>query len=287
MESLLKDKTRKPGKAPVSVEMKDRICKIACTEKPKNTTHWSVRSLAKQVGIGKSTVNGILRERGIQPHLTETFPCSSDETGEEKLRDVVGLYMNPPDNAIILCVDEQSPIRALERTPPLLPLREHLPARQTADYERPGTTTLFAALNVLTGEVLGKCKDPHKSEDYIAFLKIIDKSCEAGKTLHIIADTYSTHKTKNVKAYLESVPGRFQTHVIPTHSSWVNLVERWFAEITNKRIRRESWGSVKALVRAIEDYIKNWNKDSKPFTWTKSADGSIHCIHKTKTAYLN
>jgi hypothetical protein len=152
MESLLNDKTRKPGKAPVSVEMKDRICKIACTQKPKNATHGSVRNLAKQVGIGKSRVNRILREWGIQPHLTETFPCSTDEKVEEKLREVVGLYMNPPDNAILLWVEEQSRIRALERIPPLQPLREHLPARQTADYERHGRTTLFAAL---TGEMQG------------------------------------------------------------------------------------------------------------------------------------
>jgi transposase len=164
-------------------------------------------------------------------------------------------------------------------------MRENIPARQTSDYERHGTTTLFAALNVLTGEVIGKCKEHHKSEDYIEFLKIVDKRCEAGKTLHIIADNYSTYKTKKVKEYLESVPGRFQTHFIPTHSSWLNLVERWFAEITNKRIRRESWGSVKELVKAIGDYIKNWNRDGKPFKWTKSADVIIHRIHKTKTAY--
>jgi transposase len=174
-----------------------------------------VRSLAKRVGISKSAVNNILRERGIKPHLVETFRFSSEEKFEEKLKDVVGLYMNPPDNAIVLCVDGKSQIQALERTQPLLPLRENIPARQTADYERHGTTTLFAALNVLTGEVTGKCRDRHKAEDYIAFLKTVDKKCEAGKVLHIIADNYPAHKTKEVKEYFESVPGRFEAHFIP------------------------------------------------------------------------
>jgi transposase len=287
VESLLKDKTRKPGKTPISREKKNGIYKIACTEKPKNATHWSVRLLAKRVGVSKSAVNTILRERGIKPHLVETFQFSTDPEFESKLKDVVGLYLNPPDNAIILCVDEKSQIQALERTQPLLPLRENIPARQTSDYERHGTTTLFAALNVLTGEVIGECKDHHKAEDYITFLKKVDKNCEAGKVLHIIADNYSTHKTKAVKEYFESVSGRFEAHFIPTHSSWLNLVERWFAEITNKRIRRESWSSVNELIKAIKDYIKNWNKSSKSFKWTKSADTIIASIDKAKYAYSN
>jgi transposase len=164
LASLLKDKTRKPGKIPISEGKKKEVCKIACSEKPGNAAHWSVRSLAKRVGISKSSVNAILRERGIKPPLVETFQFSTDELFEEKLKDVVGLYMNPPDNAIILCVDEKSQIQALERTQPLLALRENIPARQTADYERHGTTTLFAALNVLTGEVIGSCKEHHKIE---------------------------------------------------------------------------------------------------------------------------
>jgi transposase len=188
MEALLKDKSRKPGKAPISDEKKNEICKTACTGKPKDATHWSVRSLAKQTGVSKSAVNTILRERGIKPHLVESFQFSSDPDFESKLKDVVGLYMKPPDNSIILCVDEKSQIQALERTQPLLALRDNIPARQTSDYERHGTTTLFAALNVLTGEVIGECKEHHKAEDYIAFLKNVDKKCETGKVLHIIAD---------------------------------------------------------------------------------------------------
>jgi transposase len=287
LESLLKDKTRKPGKTPVSVETKNKLCAIACNEKPKDAAHWSVRSLAKRVGVGKSTANSILRERGIKPRLAETFRFSADEAFEEKLKDVVGLYMNPPDNAIALCVDEKPQTQALERTQPLPPLRENMPARQSSDYERHGTTALFAALNVLSGEVIGACKEHHKAEDYIEFLKTVDKKCETGKVLHIIADNYSTHKTKEVKAYIESVPGRFQMHFTPTHSSWLNMAERWFAETTNKRIRRESWGSDKELVKAIQEYIKSWNKDGKPFKWTNSADEIIGSVKKAKTAYSN
>jgi transposase len=175
----------------------------------------------------------------------------------------------------------------LERTQPLLPLRENIPARQTADYERHGTTTLFAALNVLTGEVIGSCKEHHKSKEYIEFLKEVDKKYEDGKELHIIADNYSTHKSKEVNEYLKKVPERFKIHFIPTHSSWLNMVERWFAEITNKRIRRESWKSVKELVAAIKEYIEYWNKNCKPFKWTKSATDIIDSINKAKTAYSN
>jgi transposase len=287
LESLLKDKTRKPGKAPVSVETKNKLCAIARNEKPKDAAHWSVRSLAKRVGISKSAAANILRERGIKPRPVETFQFSSDERFEEKLEDVVGLYMNPPDNAIILCVDEKSQIQALERTQPLLPLPENIPARRGPDSERHGTTTLLAALNVLTGEAAGECKDRHRTEDYIEFLKTVDKKCGAGKVLHIIADNYSTHKTKEVKEYIESVPGRFEAHFIPGHSSWLNMAARWFGETTNKRMRRESWNSVKELVNAIKEYIESWNKESKPFRWTKSAGEIMGGIKKAKAAYSN
>jgi transposase len=184
-------------------------------------------------------------------------------------------------------VDGKSHILALERTRPLLPLREHIPARQTAGYERYGTATLFAALNVLTGEVTGECRDRQRAEEYIGFLKTIDWDSQEGKILHIIADNYAAHKTKEVKEYIDSIPGRFVTHFIPTHSSWLNLVERWFAETTNKRIRGESWRSVKELTGAIKEYIENWNKESKAFRWTKSADAIMGGIHKAKAAYSN
>jgi len=287
IDSLLKDKTRKPGKKPVPVEVKNELCRIVCKEKPENATHWSTRELAKRLGIGHSSVNTILRERGLKPHLVKSFQFSTDPDFEKKLEDVVGLYLNPPENSIILCVDEKSQIQALERTQPILPLRPGIPERQTHDYYRHGTTTLFAALNVLSGKVIGECRDKHKATDYIAFLKKLDKSCPKSKTLHIVADNYAAHKTKEVREYLSSKPGRFVEHFIPTHSSWLNMVERWFGEITNKRIRRESWDGVAQLEQAITDYVKHWNKSGKKFTWTKTAKDIESSIDKAKSNYAD
>jgi transposase len=282
LDALLYEKTRKPGKAPISVELKNRICETACHEKPKNATHWSVRELAKKYHLGKTTINNILRERDIKPHLVKTFQFSTDEHFEEKLNDVVGLYLNPPDNAIVLCVDEKSEIQALERSSPLLPLGPHVRARQSSDYYRHGTTTLFVALDMLTGNVNGKMNKQHKSKDFIAFLKKLDRENEKGKKLHIILDNYSAHKSVETNEYLAGKEDRFALHFIPTHSSWLNMVERWFAEITNKRIRRESWESVQQLVKAIREYIKGWNKSGRKFAWTKEADGIMASIEKAK-----
>jgi hypothetical protein len=231
----LRDKTCKPGTAPISVELKNKICAAACQEKPENATHWSTRSLAERFHIGKTTVNGILRERDIKPHLVKKFHFSTDSHFEEKLTDVVDLYLNPPDNAIVLCVDEKSQIQALERSAPILPLSPHVPERQSVDYYRHGTTTLFAALDMRTGNVKGICNKEHKSKDFIAFLKKLDKDCEKRKTLHIILDHYSAHKSKEAQKYLATKKKRFALHFIPTHSSWLNMVERWFAPETQKR----------------------------------------------------
>lgn len=285
VESLLGDKTRKPGKAPISDDIKNEVCRIACKEKPENATHWSTRGLAKRVGISHNAVNVILRERGIKPHIVQRFQFSTDPDFKEKLEDVVGLYLAPPENSIILCVDEKSQIQALERTQPILPLREGIPERQTHDYVRHGTTTLFAALNVLSGKVIGECREQHKAADYIEFLKKIDRSCPKTKTLHIVVDNYSTHKTKEVRDYLATKPGRFVEHFIPTHSSWLNLVERWFSEITTKRIRRDSWDGVAQLEKAISDFIKHWNKSGKKFTWVRTAKKIKKSIAKVKSAY--
>lgn len=287
IDALLKDKTRKPGKKPIAVEVKNELCRIVCNEKPENATHWSTRELAKRLGIGHSSVNTILRERGLKPHLVKSFQFSTDPDFERKLEDVVGLYLDPPENSIILCVDEKSQIQALERTQPILPLRPGIPERQTSDYYRHGTTTLFAALNVLSGKVIGECREEHKATDYIAFLKRLDKSCPKKKTLHIIADNYSAHKTKEVREYIASKPGRFVEHFIPTHSSWLNMVERWFGEITNKRIRRESWDGVAQLERAITDFVKHWNESGKKFTWIKTATEIQASIEKAKSSYAD
>jgi len=285
VEALLADKTRKPGKAPVSDDIKNEVCRIACKEKPENGTHWSTRELAKRVGISYNSVNIILRERGIKPHLVQGFQFSTDPDFKKKLEDVVGLYLAPPENSIVLCIDEKSQIQALERTQPILPLREGIPERQTHDYHRHGTTTLFAALNVLSGKVIGECRAQHKAADYIEFLKRIDRSCPKAKTLHIIADNYSAHKTQEVREYLTSRNGRFVEHFIPTHSSWLNLVERWFSEITTKRIRRGSWNGVAQLEKAIGEFIKHWNKSGQKFTWVRTAKEIKKSIANAKAAY--
>jgi len=283
IDSLLQDKTRRPGKEPISQEIKDVICRLVCNEKPKGETHWSCRSLAKRVGIGRTSANRILQELGLQPHRVTKRNYSNDPDFEAKLKDVVGLYLNPPQNAIVLCVDEKTQIQALERNQPILPIIRNVPERQSSDYMRHGTTTLFAALDVLSGNVIGECKERHTSEDYISFLKKIDKVCDKKKVLHIVTDNVSSHKTKAVYQYLESFPNRFVLHFIPTHSSWLNLVERWFAEITNKRIRRGSFESVPELIKAIKEYITVWNKSGQSFTWTKKSDEILAKIKKAKS----
>jgi len=282
LNSLLTDKTRKPGKQPIPIEVKNELCTLVCNEKPEQGTHWSTRELAKKLGIGHSSVNTILRERGLKPHLVKHFQFSNDPDFEKKLEDVVGLYLNPPENSIVFCVDEKSQIQALERSQPILPLLPGVPERQSHDYYRHGTTTLFAALNVLSGKVIGDCKEQHKAADYISFLKMVNRKSPKGKTLHIVADNYSAHKTPEVRKYLESMNGRFVEHFIPTHSSWLNLVERWFGEITNKRIRRDSWTSVDELEKAIDDFIKGWNTSGRKFKWVKSAEQISSSIAKAK-----
>jgi transposase len=282
VDSLLRDKTRLPGKKPIPVEVKNELSRIVCSEKPEDATHWSSRELAKRLGIGHASVSNILRERGLKPHLVKSFQFSTDPDFEKKLEDVVGLYLNPPENSIVLCIDEKSQIQALERSQPILPLLPGVPERQTHDYYRHGTTTLFAALNVISGKVIGDCRNQHKAADYISFLKMVHKKCPKGKVLHIVADNYSAHKTPEVREYLDSMNGRFVEHFIPTHSSWLNIVERWFGEITNKRIRRDSWSGVNELEKAIKEYIKHWNKSGRKFKWVKSAEQIKSSIAKAR-----
>jgi transposase len=283
IESLLSDKTRKPGKEPISQEIKNEIYRLVCNEKPIGETHWSCRTLAKRVGIGHTSVNIILNELGLKPHITTKWNYSTDPDFASKLDDVVGLYLKPPKNAIVLCVDEKTQIQALERAQPILPIIRNVPERQSTDYIRHGTTTLFAALDVLSGNVIGECTKRHTSEDYIRFLKKLDKVCPKRKVLHIVTDNLSAHKTKAVYEYLETRPKRFVLHFIPTHSSWLNLVERWFAEITNKRIRRGSFESVPQLIKAIKDYIKTWNKSGRFFTWTKKSEEILAKINRASS----
>ncbi len=270
VEGLPRDKTRPPGRQPLSDKIKTKVLTKTSTETPPNATHWSVRTMAKEIGISHTSVQRIWAEAGLKPHLVRTFKVSNDPLFEEKVTDVVGLYMSPPDKALVLCVDEKSQIQALDRTQPGLPMKRGRAATMTHDYKRHGTTTLFAALDVKTGLVIGECLPRHRAKEFIHFLRRIDRATDKHLDLHLIVDNYGTHKTPEVNAWLAKHP-RFKLHFIPTSSSWLNLVERFFAEITGKRIRRGVFRSVGELKAAIHDYLDHHNADPKPFQWTKTA----------------
>jgi transposase len=241
--------------------------------KPADATHWSTRGLAKDLGLSPSTVGRIWRAFGLQPHRTDTFKLSTDPFFIEKVRDVVGLYLNPPDRAIVLCIDEKSQVQALDRTQPLLPMTPGQVEAGTHDYVRHGTTSLFAALNVATGEVIGECHRRHRQDEFVKFLNHLDAALPAvdGETIHLVMDNYGTHKTPRVKRWLLRHP-RYVVHFTPTSASWLNQVERFFAEITNKRIRRGVFRSVKSLEKAIEEYLATHNENPTPFRWTATAE---------------
>jgi transposase len=241
--------------------------------KPEAATHWSTRSMAEATGLSQTAIVRIWHAFGLQPHRTETFKLSTDPLFVEKVRDVVGLYLNPPDNAIVLCVDEKSQVQALDRSQPLLPMEPGKAERHTHDYARYGTTSLFAALNVATGQIIGKCHGQHRQQEFVKFLDLINANVpkQAGVEVHLVMDNYGTHKAPKVKRWLQRHP-EYHLHFIPTSSSWLNQVERFFAEITEKRIRRGAFRSVKALEQAIMDYLKNHNENPKPFVWSATAD---------------
>jgi transposase len=271
VDGLLRDKTRPPGKKPLSAAVKRKVLAKTGSETPANATHWSVRSMATAIGISHTSVQRIWAEAGLKPHLVRRFKISNDPQFEEKVTDVVGLYMNPPDRALVLCVDEKSQIQALDRTQPGLPLKRGRAATITHDYKRHGTTTLFAALDVKSGLVIGECQSRHRAKEFIRFLKRIDLCVRKHLDIHLVLDNYGTHKTPEVKAWLAK-HRRFKLHFTPTSASWLNLVERFFAEITTKRIRRGIFRSVAELEGAIHDYLDRHNADPKPFVWTKTAD---------------
>jgi transposase len=270
VDGLKRDKTRPPGRKPLSHEIKTKVLTKTATETPENATHWSVRSMAREMGVSHTSVQRIWAEAGLKPHLVRTFKVSNDPMFEEKVTDVVGLYMSPPDKALVLCVDEKSQIQALDRTQPGLPMKRGRAATMTHDYKRHGTTTLFAALDVKTGLVIGECLPRHRAKEFIRFLKRIDRATNKHLDLHLIVDNYGTHKTPEVNVWLAKHP-RFKLHFIPTSSSWLNLVERFFAEITGKRIRRGVFRSVAELEDAIHGYLDHHNANPKPFVWTKTA----------------
>lgn len=242
--------------------------------KPKGNTHWSCRLMAASQGISKSTVSNVWKSHNIKPHRTETFKLSRDPKFLEKLTDVVGVYLNPPDKGIVLCVDEKSQIQALNRTQPGLPLKKGRCGTMTHDYKRNGTTTLFAALDLLQGKVIGDFHKRHRHQEFLKFLRRIDREFPGRTALHLVMDNYGTHGHANVKAWLARHP-RFVIHYVPTSCSWLNLIERWFAELTNKRIRRDSFFSVADLTAAIEEFLAVWNDNPKPFVWTATVDSIV------------
>lgn len=263
-----------------------RIIETTTQTKPPGQTHWGSRGLAKHLGTSASTVLRVWRAAGLKPHLTRTFKLSNDPRFAEKLVDVVGLYLNPPERALVLSVDEKSQIQALDRTQKSLPMYKGRCGTLTHDYERNGTTTLFAAMNVLDGTVIGCCQPHHRHLEWLNFLKTIDALTPADLELHLIIDNYSTHKHPTVMRWLKRHP-RFHLHFIPTSSSWLNLVERWFRELTVKCIRRDSFLSVEALIHAIEEYLAQHNQSPKPFVWTAKAEDIIAKVERARSALEN
>ena len=283
VEGLCRDKTRPPGKPPLAMEVVNRVLEKTMTQTPPDATHWSLRTMATAVGIAPSSVQAIWKAHGLKPHLVDTFKLSNDPRFAEKVEDVVGLYLNPPERAIVLSVDEKSQIQALDRTQPGLPMKKGRAGTMTHDYKRHGTTTLFAALDVLDGRVIGQCMDKHRHQEFIRFLNKINRQVLPNLDVHLIADNYATHKHPKVKAWLARHP-RFHMHFTPTSASWLNLVERFFGEITRKRIRRGVFHSVVDLQRAINDYLEIHNANPKPFVWTASASAIIEKVNRGKQA---
>jgi transposase len=267
---------RKPS---ISAEKVQEIVHATLHETPPGETHWSCRSMARSHGVSHSTVQKIWAARGLKPHRVETFKLSNDPRFEEKLADVVGLYLNPPERAIVLSMDEKSQIQALDRTQPSLPMKPGRAGTMTHDYKRNGTTTLFAALDVLTGSVIGQCLPRHRHSEFLTFLRTIDRTVPQGLEIHLILDNYATHKHPNVKAWLAKRP-RFHLHFTPTSSSWVNMVEGFFSQLTTKAIRRGVFQSVPDLIAAIDAYLAATNTTPSPFTWTKTADQIVEKVQR-------
>jgi len=269
---------RKPQLTAQKIE---EIVNATLQTKPAGATHWSCRTMAEEQGISKSTINLIWQSHGLQPHRTKQFKLSRDPKFLEKLTDVVGLYLNPPEKAIVLCVDEKSQIQALDRTQPGLPLKRGRCGTMTHDYKRNGTTTLFAALELAEGKVIGQCYARHRHQEFLKFLKRLDSEFPIQIKLHVVMDNYGTHKHPKVQSWLQRHP-RFVPHFIPTSSSWLNLVERWFGELTGKSIRRGVFISVDNLVAAIDEYMEAWNINPKPFIWTATVESIIEKLSRCK-----
>ena len=280
---LLKDAPRPGRRLAVSPEKVTAVVNATLHTTPPDATHWSVRTMAKAQGLSHAVVHRIWRAHGLQPHRVETFKLSRDPDFVQKIRDVVGVYLHPPAKALVLCIDEKPQIQALDRTEPVLPLRAGIPARQTHDYIRHGTTNLFAALNVLDGTVLARCAPRKRHTEFLAFLRHLDRSLPTRGEVHLILDNYRTHTHPAVNAWFAAHP-RYHRHFVPTSASWLNLIERWFAEITRKRIRRGTFRSVPDLIRAIEDYVTHHNRHAQPFIWTATAATILRKVRHCKEA---
>jgi transposase len=274
IDGLLRDKTRKPGREPLPPETVAKVLALPCSQAPGTATHWTGRAVAKAFGISLRAVQRIWEAHRLQPHRLRTFKMSRDPAFAEKVEDVVGLYMAPPCHAVVLSIDEKSQIQALDRTQPGLPLEPGKSATMTHDHKRNGTTTLFAALNVLDGTVLGRCMDKHRHQEFIKFLNAVERAAPVGKGIHAILDNYATHKHPKVRKWLANHP-RWVFHFTPTSASWLNAVESFFSAITRRRIRRGVFRSVTELEEAIRRYIQHHNRQANPFVWTKTAE-QIH-----------
>jgi transposase len=268
-------------KARYSSRKKDRVVRATLQTRPAGQTHWSCRTMAAAQGVSKNTVNRLWQLHNLKPHLHKTFKLSRDPQFLEKLTDVVGLYLNPPDKAVVLCVDEKSQIQALDRTQPGLPLKQGRCGTFTHDYKRNGTTTLFAALSMLDGKVIGQCQNRHRHQEWLKFMRRLDREFPAELTLHLVMDNYGTHKSPAVKVWLAKHP-RFVCHFIPTSSSWLNMVERWFRDLTDKAIRCGVFVSVPALLQAIADYVAAWNDQPRPFLWTATVGEIVEKIARAR-----
>jgi len=276
LEGLI-DEPRPGAPRKVTDEQVEAAIVTTLEQTPPDATHWSTRSLARATGLSQSAVSRIWRAFALAPHRVETFKLSSDPQFVEKVRDIVGLYLNPPEAALVLCADEKSQIQALDRTQPIFPLLPGTPERRSHDYRRHGTTSLFAALDIASGRVIGQFHQRHRAEEFRRFLNLVDKQVPSELDVHLILDNYATHKTPSIQRWLVRHP-RFQLHFTPTGGSWLNLVERWFAELTNKQIRRGTHRSVAELETAIRSWLENWNRDPRPFVWTKTADQILEAL---------
>ena len=290
-EGLAKLGRVRPGrgrKPQIPAEKIDEIVRLTQESKPEGETHWSCRSMAKAAGVSPATVQRVWSARGLKPHLVRSFKVSNDPDFADKVEDIVGLYLDPPEKALVLSVDEKSQIQALDRTQPGLPLKKGRAGTMTHDYKRNGTATLFAALDIATGAIIGECLPRHRAKEFLAFLKKIDRVTPAELDLHLIVDNYATHKTPAVQRWLARHK-RFTLHFTPTSSSWINLVERMFAEITRQRIRRGTFNNVEELKSAIIDWIENRNQNPKPFKWTANANSILakHRRAKKALAFVN